>query len=264
VRATAANVGALNCREEIEVAVLASPPEARMAALDAFPNLRAVLMEKPLAPSLSEARAVVEACRARGIMLAVNLMRRADPAMGRLAGGELQERVGQPQVAFAVYGNGLENNGVHLIDLVRMLIGEVGSAQAVAADDGESFVLRCAGGVTVMAQSIDFTNYRELGLDIWGTCGRLSIVLEGLTLVDTQVGPHRYAQGERELIHDAATVGLSGLGSALYGMYDNLAAALENGAPLFCSGDDALCSAAVIDAIRRSAAGGGEAVNPAS
>ena len=35
----------------------------------------------------------------------------------------LTSQIGVPQLAFLTYGNGLKNNGVHMIDLVHMLLG---------------------------------------------------------------------------------------------------------------------------------------------
>lgn len=260
----APSLAELQCRAEIEVAVLAGPPETRLDAIAAFPNLRAALVEKPVAPTLAEARHVVESCRARGVTLAVNLMRRADTALRELAGGGLRERIGAPQAAFAVYGGGLDNNGVHLLDLVDMLLGAVKRAQATSTDRGEGFVLHCASGAAVTGLPIDFRYYRENGLDIWGERGRLSILHEGLTLVAAPVGPHRYATGERELAHDAVTVSETDLGRSFWEIYDNLSAALARGEAVHCSGETALRSSAVIDAIRRSAAAGGAPMEPAA
>mgnify|MGYP001412936739 CR=1 FL=1 len=64
----------------------------------------------------------------------VNYWRRADRLFQALAAGGLTEHVGSPQAVFGLYGNGLVNNGGHLIDFLRMLLGVCyAPAQAAAA-----------------------------------------------------------------------------------------------------------------------------------
>ena len=44
----------------------------------------------------------------------------------------LNKDIGKIQSAFGLYGNGLNNNGTHLIDWSRMFLGEVNWVQAIA------------------------------------------------------------------------------------------------------------------------------------
>ena len=39
--------------------------------------------------------------------------------------------VGKIQTGTIIYGNGLKNNGIHFIDQIRMILGEVSSVQAL-------------------------------------------------------------------------------------------------------------------------------------
>jgi predicted dehydrogenase len=273
VPCVAADLGALPRREEIEVVVIATPPETRGAVLGALPGLRAVLVEKPLGIELSEAQTFVAACRARGVLVQVDLLARADPDLRALAAGGLKERIGAVQAAFGVYGNGLSNNGTHLVDWIRLLLGEVAGAQAAPAarsfaggpipgDLNLPFVLWLAGGGAAMVQPLRFDAYREVGLDLWGDRGRLALWNEGLTAVECKAAPHRFLDGAREIASDRPTSWTTGLGRALHAMYDNLAAALRGAAPLVSPGEDALRTMSVVEAIRESARNGGAVVAP--
>src|SRR3990172_951936 len=71
----------------IEIAVIATPPEARDGLLDQLPSLRAVLVEKPLGVDLAAANSFVDNCKKRGIVGAVNFPRRYDTELVRLAEG---------------------------------------------------------------------------------------------------------------------------------------------------------------------------------
>jgi predicted dehydrogenase len=224
--------------EEFDVAVLATPPSSRISIIARLPNLRAVVVEKPLGASFADSDQFRRACVERGLVTQVNLTRRADQVMRGLANGGIKHAIGEPQCGFGVYGNGIINYATHTVDLVRMLLGEVVAVQALsrggsfeygplAGDVNFSFVLYLASGVSVVLQPLRFSNYREGSLDIWGTTGRLEILQEGLLIRSTSREPCRSLQGAHELAAEEATLSATGYGHALYDLYDDLARALS-------------------------------------
>lgn len=236
--------------DKIEVAVIATPPEARIDLIEAMPALRAVLIEKPLGIDLAQARQFLDICKDRNIKVAVNLPRRYDPLMQALAGGGLASRWGQPQAVFGVYGNGLRNNGTHLIDLIRMLFGEVQSLSVpsgahrftegpISGDCNVPFTLNMGSGLTVMVQPVVFQHYREVGLDIWAERGRAQLLNETLLCHVSPCVENRQLSGASEIAHDQQDTQTMGLSAAMYAAYDNLADALAGGAALVCSGEEA-------------------------
>lgn len=248
---------------DVAVAVLAIPPGERLAAIEGLRSLRAVVVEKPLGANRAEADAFTAACAARGILVQVNLPRRAEKTHQSLASGELARRIGRPQVAFVVYGNGLANNGTHMIDLARWFLGEVETVQVpsgalarlagpIADDVNVPFVLRHAGGALTMAQPVAFGHYRENMIDIWGEAGRLALIQEGVRVAYSQRQPNRAMQGEQELANDAQVVESTSIGMSLYALYDDLSAALRSGIRPVSSAENAIRNAAVVDAIRSS------------
>lgn len=262
---TAASVAEIPRAEDIEVAVIATPPAGRAAVLDALPSLKAVVVEKPLGANLDEAARFLAACRARNILVQVNLWRRADATFRALAAGLLQRHVGTPQAAAVVYGNGVANNAIHLIDAVSMLLGRVVRVQAVAqparratnpiaGDPDLSFVASTAGGATVYFMPVDFGHYRENAIDIWGTQGRFEALVEGLVMRATARQPHRGDGHASEIAADAPVTIASTVGEALWHLYDNLVEALAGRAELFSPGENALRAQSAVEAALRSAA----------
>jgi predicted dehydrogenase len=254
----------LRGRYEPEVAVVATPPDGRRDLLAELPSVRAVLVEKPLGVTSADASAFLDECREQGLQVQVNIWRRADRAFRELAAGRLADLVGRVQVVFGVYGNGLLNNGTHMVDFVRMLFGEVDRVQAlgeevplasgpIRQDVQVAFSLRLASGLVATFQPLRFEHYRENGLDIWGEAGRLSIVQEGLVIQHYPVGENRAMQGEREVASDRPSALDSTVGHAFYEMYSNLAAAVLDHAPLWSPGESALRTARLIEAVRCSA-----------
>jgi predicted dehydrogenase len=252
--------------ESVDVLVLATPPSFRRQALSAFPNLRGVVIEKPLSTELGEARRFVSECAQRGIVTQVNLTRRVDSAMKALANGGLQKAIGSVQCGFGVYGNGLRNYATHTIDLVRMLLGKVVSVRALAADrayeegpvPGDlnmAFVLEL-DGAHVVIQPVSFQHYREGSLDLWGTRGRLEILQEGLRLRNAGTGPCRSLSNAAELTHDESIFRTTGYGRALYDLYDDLAVSVAQGQPPASSAESALETEIIVEAIIESSVSG--------
>jgi predicted dehydrogenase len=252
----------------IEVLIIATPPEQRLSLINSLQGIRAVLVEKPLGGGISEAVEFVDQCRAKDILLQVNFWRRADTAFRALSNGELTDRIGKVQAAFVTYGNGLRNNGSHMVDFVRMLLGEVVGAQALATGPAETdgpipgdiqfpFSLYLQNGLNVMFQSLRFKHYREIGLDLWGEKGRLSIMQEGLSLNVFPIRENRAMKETMEVASDKPEAITSTVGSAFYGVYDNLSSALSGSSKLYSPGESALRTTMVIEAVLSSFEQGG-------
>ncbi len=251
-----------------DVAVIATKPAARHQALASLNGIKLAVLEKPLGPDAEAATKLLETCADRQIGVQVNLFRRAEAASRALASGDLKARVGTPQAIFGVYGNGLRNNAVHMIDLIRMLDSEVITVRAlgparelanspVEGDVALAFTLTLSSGVHAMLQPLDFENYREIGLDIWGTEGRLEILQEGLLMRASPVGSHRALDAGNEVACDAAAQIEGDYSNALYALYDNAAAWLAGEAELVSPGANALANERIVDALLASASQGG-------
>lgn len=250
-----------------DILVLASPPGARADILEALPSVHGVLAEKPLGDA--DGTALTEEAARRGIPVQVNYWRRGDATLGALAAGGLGERIGDVQAATGVYGNGLANNGSHLIDMIRMLLGEprwiqaIGDATAcaaspVAGDIHVAFALGWASGATVTVHPLDFRHYREVALDIWGMAGRLALEQETLVIREMPRIANRGLADEFEIAADKCASLPCTVAETLPNLYANLADAVADGAVLLSPGDSALRTERIISLIRAAADAGGE------
>ncbi len=254
---------------EPEVAVIATPPGGRAEIIQQLPNLKAVFVEKPIGEGNSDGRAFVEFCRGNGVDIQVNFWRRGDPLFRELAAGKLSNLVGRPQAVFATYGNGLFNNGSHLVDFLRMLLGDVETVQALGdpaplenpagTDDHQvAFALTLASGTLATVSPLDFGRYREVGLDIWGTDGRLALLQESLGIFHYPLAENRGLENEMEISSDKPTVLEPTVDRALYDLYDNLAETIAGRAELWSPGGQALHTENILNSVLTSADGGGE------
>ncbi|MFN8657723.1 MAG: Gfo/Idh/MocA family oxidoreductase [Candidatus Obscuribacterales bacterium] len=259
-------------RNTYEIAVIATPPRDRLAILDQLPALKGVLVEKPLGETEEDSRAFVEECERRDISLQVNFLRRADSQTRELACGGMALAIGEVQAATGVYCHGLLNNGIHVIDLARMLLGEVVTVQAVPGIAGyhESplendlsipFTLVFESGVALQMQPLKLECYRENGLEIWGENGKLSYLNSGFTISVFNTRKNSLVTGEQELNFDEPQELTSTMGMAFFEMYTSLAASVVRHLPLFSPGSSALKTMEIADCILRSHTKGGAPVS---
>jgi len=236
-----------------------------------------VLVEKPLALTSAEAAAMVAAARAAGLRLGVVLQHRFRPnslkAMDWLASGRLGPVEAasaaipwwRPQSYYDEPGRGtmardgggvLLTQAIHTLDLFRALAGPVGAVAGLAVTTGlhrmetEDFAgalmrLAAGGAATLMATTAAYPGATET---IRLICRNGTIILAGNSLLVQTV------DGRRE-----AFAGDSGSGGGAdpmafsHGPHQALIAdfldAVEQGRDPAVSGDDALATQRLIDAI---------------
>ncbi len=242
-----------------EVIILATGPDNRLDLIRHAVSPKAVLCEKPLGQNKVESTALIDFCEERNIILQVNLLRRADTFIRSLKNGGLENMIGEIQCANAGYGNGLRNNGCHVVDVFRMLLGEVSEARIlgrkpvdgekcpIKGDSSHPFFLLTELGVPICVQAFNFENYREIYWDFRGSDGALFIGQEGLLIRRHRTFEHRALAGNRECAWDVWDEIPNTLGTALYDMYDNLHSVIETRTGQFCSGRDALKTESIIE-----------------
>lgn len=111
----------------IDVVSICSPTSMHhdhvIQAIELQPKV--IFCEKPLTTDIVSSLAVVEACKAREIALAVNFSRQWDPSVEELI-YQLQEgRWGIIRSVVGHYNKGILNNGSHMIDLLFRLVGDL-------------------------------------------------------------------------------------------------------------------------------------------
>lgn len=111
----------------IDVAVVAVPDAAHEAVLKELvgKRVRLIFAEKPFTRSAETARELLYGFMEHGQTVSVNYTRRFSPmfqeVQGLIRDGDLGDFLG----GSGFYGKGLYHNGSHMIDLLRMLVGEV-------------------------------------------------------------------------------------------------------------------------------------------
>lgn len=111
----------------VDVVSICSPTSCHAehveAALELNPKL--IFCEKPLTSELADARRLIEACDASGVLLAVNHTRRWAPDIISLRDALARKETGEIRAVSCTYNKGILNNGVHMVDLLQFLLGPV-------------------------------------------------------------------------------------------------------------------------------------------
>jgi UDP-N-acetyl-2-amino-2-deoxyglucuronate dehydrogenase len=146
----------LLARPDIDAICICTPSGQHAAqAIEAARMGKHVLVEKPMALTLADADAMIAACREADVRLGIALQRRTEPqfqelraaiaagALGRLTLGAVSVPYMRPQSYYdsaawrgtwALDGGGaLMNQGIHLLDLLLWLMGDVAEVQATFA-----------------------------------------------------------------------------------------------------------------------------------
>jgi predicted dehydrogenase len=178
--------------ETVDVLSICTPVTERLPVLAATleAGVRTVFCEKPLAATVSEGELMRELAARHGAAVAVNYLRRWDPAIREVASLIGSGRLGRVQHAVGYYDKGVSNNGSHLIDLLNFFFGSPVRAAALrrVADgcSGADPTLDCAleydaeaGRFPAYLVASDHRHFSLFELDITGTKGRVRITDKG-------------------------------------------------------------------------------------
>ncbi len=198
-------VDGLLADREIDAVYVATPPHLHAEqTIQAATAGKPVLCEKPLALNSGQAQAMIDACRANGVQLMVCYYQRYNTRHQQIKQLLAAGAIGQVTAArlnFSDYfpptpgywhhdpsisgGGPLMDLGVHCIDLLRYLCGEVTAVTALIdtlaaasdVDDTATLLLKLANGAQAVITShwstANFEPQQSNGLEINGTVGTI-------------------------------------------------------------------------------------------
>ena len=268
---------------QADVVDIATPPETHLALVAAVAERSLpVICQKPLAPTLDEARAVAAAASSAGVPLAVHENFRFQPwfrearrlidagQLGDLHGITFRMRPGDGQGPDAYldrqpYFQTMERflvheTAIHFVDTFRFLMGEVASVYAdlrrlnpvIAGEDAGTIVFRFAGGQSGIYDANRLNDHvsdnprRTMG-EMWLEGAHGVLRLEGSGRLWWK--PH----GEDEAEHPYAWNDRGFGGDCVYATQAHIAAHLLDGTPLETGAEDYLRNVEIEEAIYRSA-----------
>lgn len=172
-----------------------------IAVFAAKNGVKGIVLEKPVAANLNQARQVIECCKKYDVKLVINHERRWDPlyrktkeiidqkTLGNLRfiyGNVLSCSfpMGDWQTVLDEYGGGpLFHDGTHLVDMVRYFAGEIAALNGhisrdipgAGAETTATAMLQTVSGVNVFLEAGGLRNYFNFELDLQFENGRIKV-----------------------------------------------------------------------------------------
>jgi predicted dehydrogenase len=180
VQALYPEVGTMLARERPDVVSVCtqSPEKAEVTIAAAESGVKAIIVEKAMATSLTEAEAMIDACARHGVLLAVNHPYRFSP-MARQAKHLIESgTIGELGTVVAHAAGGMLHVGTHTFDLLRFWAGDAVEVWATvpdyapARDLPATGMVRFANGVTGF---FDHVYRAQAGFEARGTVGSVAI-----------------------------------------------------------------------------------------
>jgi predicted dehydrogenase len=246
---------ALLARARPDVVSIATPPAVRLPAVKAAieSGARAIFCEKPLAGSAAEGEAIVDACEAAGVLLAINYIRRWEPAARAVSSMLRAGELGAIQRIIGTYVRGIRNNGGHLLDLLHLWAGQIGEVEWVIPRHEGSPDVRLQvveGGVTVDLLALDADLYDVFEMDVFAEKGCVRVRDYG-----RQIAVQRLRQeGQYQVLDDLQPIP-GDLDGTLMTALNDIDCCLQNGTAPACTGEDGLAVLRVLDQIEARLAG---------
>ena len=245
----------------IDLALVLSADDAHAPAARAcIERGVAALVEKPLARSLAEARALCGLAERKGVLLASVANKRFSPpyalAHALIADGALKSGPRLFQGKFTLgypYVDLLEGGTIHMLDLALWFMGPVRRLHAIGNLDADgrlesavatlTFASGAVGVVTTSAAALSFKPWERV--EIVGRHAMLTVEDQyELTLFDEETGP---AKSWRPVVPNTLMFDESFGGYA--GLLENVLDAVRGLAPLGATGRDGAAAVEVITAI---------------
>ena len=262
VEAHAAELQALHAQQgSFDVISICSPTDVHHEHLAHAIALRPrlILCEKPITTEPEAAAQLVRESQDLGISLAVNYSRRWDPFLDDLILQMQEGRWGQLRSVVGHYNKGILNNGGHMIDLLRRLVGPMTLVHATCAehDFWESDPTVAAlltsedGRIPVYLNPAHARDFAFFELELICELGVIRMLTGGMEWQLREAIPSSQFTGYRTLGEPKRVQGryLETMGRAI----QNVHAHLEHGAVLGCSGEEALLTQKMCISIQQSA-----------
>lgn len=268
-----------------DIVSIATQPDshASLTILSALKGVKAIVCEKPIANLLQEGKRMIETCEKSGSLLFINHGRRFDPLIRRVKNDIGKGRIGNILQVTSYSYNGLINNGTHMVDLLRFLIGEITAVQGWTNQTTSKFpqdknvdarfyfesaknvkhfesaknAKHFQNGVYGTLQTLS-PNYGFADCIIFGTKGRIALTQLGYQIEYTPLVENKEWKGYFQLSSSLRIHGK--LRSFMQSMVAHVVACLDGKETPLSSGQDGLAALQILTALRRSAENKGKRI----
>ena len=233
----------------------------------------AIVLEKPIAETMEQAREIVDEANERNIHLLINHRRRFDPLLYKLRDDMEGGLIGEILQVTCFYVYGLVTTGTHLIDALRFFLKDIAGDMAWVSGFPNPFetfhpeddpqvdgFIGFENGLKTSVQSMNLKDYDLFEFQFYGRRGKVVFKNTGRDIEIFRVRKSPEHTGMTELTAQPSER-RGGAPRDLFGtMADNAIDCLEGRATSLSTGEDSLKALEVLLAMRESAEHGGRVV----
>ena len=254
--------------ENLDIVSICTHPKthAQITIEAARSGVKAIFCEKPMAGSTQEARKMVEACKKRGVHLTVNHTRRWDLNYRDVREILSKKKLGEVEKINGSYTSGLFVIGTHMIDLLQYLAGNVVKVMGVKEDTGGvkslwysenyspadppvSGILWFKNGAIGQLLASCKTEYPFFDTETFTTRGR--IITREWDSMEYLMEIYRFKNGKAQKMFLGKKV-TSRRNNLMVSAVEDVVSSLRKNRPTLSTGEDALQTMMVIDALKKS------------
>ncbi|MCL1866823.1 MAG: Gfo/Idh/MocA family oxidoreductase [Oscillospiraceae bacterium] len=222
------NVGAFNVPISADVAVICTPDSVHLQSiresLELSPKL--IVLEKPISDSLATAEEIESLTK--GIPVQVNFTRRFIGEFEELSKQIRNRRsFGQFLGGTGLYGKGFIHNGSHMLDLLRLLVGEIKSVKTISEifdhvrnDATKTAIIDFENGSQFFMRGLDSRLYTVFELELCFEKGRVKISDGGARIQYEETKPSDKYSGYTNLYLKEEV--FPETGRAMFNLYNNV------------------------------------------
>lgn len=258
-------------REKLDLVSVCTPPDthSRIVIDAAKSGVKAIFCEKPMATSIQEARKMVDICKKYGVHLTVNHSRRWDMNYQQLKGILSKKELGEIVKIIGCCTSGLFVMGTHMIDLLMYFCGDVAKVMGVKEntrgvdslwysenyslnDPPVSGILWFKNEIIGQLLASCKTRYPLFDIEIFTTRGRISV--KEWAFAKYLIEIYKLKDGKKPKLHLEKKI-VSRRNNLMISAMKDIVSSLKSNRPTVSTGEDALKTMAVMNALLKSAAG---------
>ena len=169
-------------------------------------NSKNILCEKPICTNYYELKKLSDLIKKKNSNIFVNFNRKEDSTIQNLKKIIYKKNFGEIQFVRCIYGNGLINNGIHLIDLLFFLFGNLKLKQVLKNElkskknrQSPSFILKSNKKFPIIVDSLVENEFSIFEIDIIFKNGRIKYNDNGLKIEFFEMVKNKYFTDKKKL-----------------------------------------------------------------
>jgi len=232
---------------QIDVVCIAVPDEYHYQTIKQLFDfdIKLIFAEKPLAKTISQGEELLQLSTKKNIAIAVNYSRRYVPEFQEIKKQIYNNDFGKFIAGNGLYGKGILHNGSHMIDLIRLLLGDIKNFSVFNKvndfykdDNSYSTMLKLSNGGDISLNAINCNNFTIFELDLIFERARIKILNSGFVIEEYKIKNSETFRGYKNLAFERKIE--TSLNKAIYFSAENIYNFLNGKQNLLCTALDGL------------------------